>query len=190
MVGMEPSPVAAPGCERTALMTRGLLKLERGCPSAVQESGLHAGPSRFGAPCCSLTSPVGPQVLGQKPGPPGRCCGGNACPEPAPGALQPSALPLHTLCHCPPPRLSLPKRLALKPQLPGPGGTWTPSWPGLAPQGCGAGAGRGAQPRLAPQLVRSLFQEAEPWAGGGPRPPTLTARFQKALGDLLAQLGR
>ncbi|KAM5149121.1 LOW QUALITY PROTEIN: myosin XVB [Callospermophilus lateralis] len=40
------------------------------------------------------------------------------------------------------------------------------------------------------QLVRSLFQEAEPWAGGGPGQSTLTSRFQKSLGDLLAQLGR
>ncbi|XP_048652671.1 myosin XVB [Marmota marmota marmota] len=40
------------------------------------------------------------------------------------------------------------------------------------------------------QLVRSLFQEAEPWAGGGPGQSTLTSRFQKSLGDLLARLGR
>ncbi|KAG5202863.1 hypothetical protein JEQ12_002446 [Ovis aries] len=41
------------------------------------------------------------------------------------------------------------------------------------------------------QLVSRLFQEAEPDEfGGGPGKPTLAARFQKSLGDLLAQLGR
>ncbi|ELR47455.1 Putative myosin-XVB, partial [Bos mutus] len=41
------------------------------------------------------------------------------------------------------------------------------------------------------QLVSCLFQEAEPDEfGGGRGKPTLAARFQKSLGDLLAQLGR
>ncbi|XP_053425564.1 myosin XVB [Nycticebus coucang] len=40
------------------------------------------------------------------------------------------------------------------------------------------------------QLVGSSFQEAELEPREGPGRPTLAARFQKALGDLMAQLGR
>ncbi|KAB0365953.1 hypothetical protein FD754_010109 [Muntiacus muntjak] len=41
------------------------------------------------------------------------------------------------------------------------------------------------------QLVSRLFREAEPDEfRGGPGKPTLATRFQKSLGDLLAQLGR
>ncbi|XP_074175467.1 myosin XVB [Rhinolophus sinicus] len=40
------------------------------------------------------------------------------------------------------------------------------------------------------QLVSSLFQEAEPQAGGGQGKPTLASRFQQSLEDLLARLGR
>lgn len=40
------------------------------------------------------------------------------------------------------------------------------------------------------QLVGSLFQEAEPQAGGGQGKPTLASRFQQSLEDLLARLGR
>ncbi|XP_058284800.1 myosin XVB isoform X1 [Hylobates moloch] len=40
------------------------------------------------------------------------------------------------------------------------------------------------------QLVSSLFQEAEPQSRGGQGRPTLASRFQQALGDLIAQLGR
>ncbi|XP_070339737.1 myosin XVB isoform X8 [Equus asinus] len=47
-----------------------------------------------------------------------------------------------------------------------------------------------AQPALAPQLVGSLFQEAEPPSGGGRGKPTLASHFQHSLGDLMAQLGR
>lgn len=46
------------------------------------------------------------------------------------------------------------------------------------------------KPPLSPQLVGSLFQEAEPQGGGGPGKPTLASRFQQSLGDLLARLGR
>uniref|UniRef100_A0A8D1P1Y0 Myosin XVB n=1 Tax=Sus scrofa TaxID=9823 RepID=A0A8D1P1Y0_PIG len=45
-----------------------------------------------------------------------------------------------------------------------------------------------AQSRL--QLVGSLFQEAEPESRGGRGKPTLASRFQRSLGDLIAQLGR
>uniref|UniRef100_A0A2K6M8D7 Myosin XVB n=1 Tax=Rhinopithecus bieti TaxID=61621 RepID=A0A2K6M8D7_RHIBE len=41
-----------------------------------------------------------------------------------------------------------------------------------------------------PQLVGSLFQEAEPQSRGGRGRPTLASRFQQALGDLIARLGR
>lgn len=47
-----------------------------------------------------------------------------------------------------------------------------------------------AQTPLSPQLVGSLFQEAEPQAGGGQGKPTLASRFQQSLEDLLARLGR
>ncbi|XP_037596973.1 myosin XVB [Cebus imitator] len=40
------------------------------------------------------------------------------------------------------------------------------------------------------QLVGSLFQEAEPQSRGERGRPTLASRFQQALGDLIAQLGR
>ncbi|XP_073876575.1 myosin XVB isoform X13 [Macaca fascicularis] len=40
------------------------------------------------------------------------------------------------------------------------------------------------------QLVGSLFQEAEPQSRGGRGRPTLASRFQQALGDLIARLGR
>nr|XP_037849395.1 myosin XVB isoform X3 [Chlorocebus sabaeus] len=40
------------------------------------------------------------------------------------------------------------------------------------------------------QLVSSLFQEAEPQSRGGRGRPTLASRFQQALGDLIARLGR
>nr|XP_020136663.1 myosin XVB [Microcebus murinus] len=40
------------------------------------------------------------------------------------------------------------------------------------------------------QLVGALFQEAGPEARGGRGRPTLAARFQQALGDLVARLGR
>ncbi|XP_011898177.1 PREDICTED: unconventional myosin-XV-like [Cercocebus atys] len=40
------------------------------------------------------------------------------------------------------------------------------------------------------QLVGSLFQEAEPQSRGGRGRPTLSSRFQQALGDLIARLGR
>ncbi|XP_047292752.1 myosin XVB isoform X22 [Homo sapiens] len=40
------------------------------------------------------------------------------------------------------------------------------------------------------QLVGSLFQEAEPQSRGGRGRPTLASRFQQALEDLIARLGR
>nr|XP_012309121.2 LOW QUALITY PROTEIN: myosin XVB [Aotus nancymaae] len=40
------------------------------------------------------------------------------------------------------------------------------------------------------QLVGSLFQEAEPQSRGERGRPTLASRFQQALGDLIARLGR
>uniref|UniRef100_A0A8C3W8T7 Myosin motor domain-containing protein n=1 Tax=Catagonus wagneri TaxID=51154 RepID=A0A8C3W8T7_9CETA len=45
-----------------------------------------------------------------------------------------------------------------------------------------------SQSRL--QLVGSLFREAEPESPGGRGKPTLASRFQRSLGDLVAQLGR
>lgn len=64
---------------------------------------------------------------------------------------------------------------------------------GLArPGSLGAGGRRdyGQVPPLSPQLVGSLFRDAEPEAGGGRDKPTLASRFQQSLGDLLARLGR
>lgn len=45
-----------------------------------------------------------------------------------------------------------------------------------------------AETHLTPQLVGSLFQEAEPEREQSK--PTLASRFQQSLEDLLARLGR
>lgn len=61
-----------------------------------------------------------------------------------------------------------------------PGAVWWVDRPGMGT----------ADAHLTPQLVGSLFQEAEPQAGRERSKPTLASRFQQSLRDLLARLGR